>query len=92
LKPEEPPLAAKKQMELYGELQANADPAVQVKLMSDILQIAADEFWTMGVAWPSSGYGVKKANFLNVPPSMPASWIYPTPGPTNPEQYFIAKQ
>jgi peptide/nickel transport system substrate-binding protein len=91
VKPEEPPAAAKKQMELYGELQANADPDAQVKLMGDILQIAADEFWTMGVAWPSSGYGVKKTNFKNVPPAMPASWIYPTPGPTNPEQYFIAK-
>lgn len=92
VKPEEPPPAVKKQMQLYGELQASADAEQQVALMNQILDIAAEEFWTMGVAWPSSGYGVKKTNFLNVPASMPASWIYPTPGPTNPEQYFIAKQ
>jgi peptide/nickel transport system substrate-binding protein len=23
-----------------------------------------------------------------VPASMPASWIYPTPGPSNPEQFY----
>jgi peptide/nickel transport system substrate-binding protein len=91
VKPEEPPPAAREQMKLYGELQASPDAGKQVEIMRRILDIAADEFWTMGVAWPSSGYGVRKKNFLNVPASMPASWIYPTPGPTNPEQYFIAK-
>ena len=91
VKPEEPPPAAREQMKLYGELQASPDAGKQVELMRRILDIAADEFWTMGVAWPSSGYGVRKKNFLNVPAAMPASWIYPTPGPTNPEQYFMAK-
>ncbi|WP_454850950.1 ABC transporter substrate-binding protein [Rhizobium binxianense] len=92
VKPEKPAPAALKQMELYGKLQASADPDEQVKLMNQILDIAADEFWTMGVAWEANGYGVKKTNFHNVPKSMPASWIYPTPGPTNPEQYFMTKQ
>jgi peptide/nickel transport system substrate-binding protein len=89
VKPEEPAPAAKRQMELYGELQASADPEQQIAIMNQILDIAADEFWTMGVAWQASGYGVKKTNFHNVPASMPASWIYPTPGPSNPEQYFM---
>lgn len=89
VKPEEPPAIVKKQMDLYGELQASPEFDEQVRIMNEILQIAADEFWTMGIAWPASGYGVKKTNFRNVPETMPASWIYPTPGPTNPEQYFI---
>lgn len=92
VQPEEPPEAARRQMELYGELQASPDPDEQVRLMNEILDIAAEEFWTMGVAWQANGYGVKKTNFLNVPASMPASWIYPTPAPTNPEQYFIQAQ
>ncbi|WP_262268848.1 ABC transporter substrate-binding protein [Microvirga yunnanensis] len=91
VKPEEPPPPAREQMKLYGELQASPDPTKQIEIMREILDIAAEEFWTMGVAWPASGYGVKKKNFLNVPASMPASWIYPTPGPSNPEQYFMAK-
>ena len=78
------------QIRLYGELQASADADEQVRLMNELLEIAAEEFWTMGVAWQASGYGVKKKNFHNVPASMPASWIYPTPAPTNPEQYFMA--
>ena len=60
--------------------------------MNDILDIAAEQFWTMGIGWPTNGYGVKKTNFRNVPATMPGSWIYPTPGPTNPEQYFIAAE
>jgi peptide/nickel transport system substrate-binding protein len=90
VKPEEPPAIVQAQMDLYRQLQASGDPDEQVKLMNQILDIAADEFWTMGIAWQAAGYGVKKTNFHNVPDSMPASWIYPTPGPTNPEQYFIA--
>ncbi|MDF0603972.1 ABC transporter substrate-binding protein [Psychromarinibacter sp. C21-152] len=92
VKPQEPPAPAKKQMELYGQLQASADADEQTRLMNEILDIAAEEFWTMGISWPAAGYGVKKTNFLNVPDSMPASWVYPTPGPTNPEQYFIADE
>ncbi|AJY44871.1 ABC transporter substrate-binding protein [Martelella endophytica] len=91
VKPEAPPPAIQKQMDLYNELQAEPDFDKQVELMNEILQIAADEFWTMGVAWQANGYGVKKTNFHNVPESMPASWIYPTPAPTNPEQYYIGK-
>jgi peptide/nickel transport system substrate-binding protein len=92
VQPQEPPSPVKKQMELYGQLQSSADPDEQVRLMNEILQIAADEFWTMGIAWPAAGYGVKRTNFMNVPASMPASWIYPTPGPTNPEQYYMVSQ
>ena len=88
VKPEEPPPAAKKQMELYNKLLSSADPKEQIAYMNQLLDIAAEEFWTMGVAFEANGYGVKKKNFHNVPKSMPASWIYPTPGPTNPEQYF----
>jgi peptide/nickel transport system substrate-binding protein len=92
VKPEEPPPAAKRQMELYGKLQASPDAKEQVELMRQILDIAAEEFWTLGIAFEASGYGVKKTNFRNVPRSMPGSWIYPTPGPTNPEQYFKTSQ
>ena len=41
-------------MELYGELQASGRPGEQVELMNQILDIAADEFWTMGVAWQAA--------------------------------------
>lgn len=87
-KAEEPPPAVKKALDLYKELLATGDGDKQIALMKEILDIAADEFMVMGIATEGDGYGIVKTDFGNVPANMPASWIYPTPGPTNPEQYF----
>jgi peptide/nickel transport system substrate-binding protein len=86
---EEPAPAAQEQMDLYNQLKATSDPAQQNELMGQILQIAADEFWCIGISLPSNGYGIVRNNFYNVPESFPSSWTYGNPGPTNPEQYFI---
>ncbi len=89
--PEEPPAPVLQQMKLYDQLKASPDFKQQVSLMKQLLQISADQFYMLGIAFEAPGYGVKKTDVHNVPKSMPASWIYPTPGPTNPEQYYIAK-
>jgi peptide/nickel transport system substrate-binding protein len=89
--PEQPPAPVKQQMDLYNQLQASPEFDQQVTLMKQILDIAADQFYMLGIAFEANGYGLKKTNMHNVPKSMPASWIYPTPGPTNPEQYFLSK-
>jgi peptide/nickel transport system substrate-binding protein len=86
---EEPSPAALQQMELYDQLKATADQDGQAALMEEILQIAADEFWTIGISLPAPSYGIVKNNFYNVPESFPSSWTYPHPGPTNIFQYFI---
>ena len=87
---EEPPEAARRQMDLYDEIGKTVDAARRQELFMEILQIAADEFWVMGTALPVGTYGVKRKDFHNVPKSMIASWRYPTPGPSYPEQYFVA--
>jgi peptide/nickel transport system substrate-binding protein len=38
----------------------------------------------------ANGYGIVRNDFHNVPKSMPNSYIYPNPGPCNPEQFYIA--
>ncbi len=86
---EEPVEAAQRQMDLYNELKATADPDRQNELMNEILQIAADEFWAMGISLPAPGYAIKKNNFFNVPASMPNAWLYPHPAPSGTFQYFI---
>jgi peptide/nickel transport system substrate-binding protein len=86
---EVPPEAALKQQKLYDELKASGDSAKQDDLMKQILQIAQEQFWTMGIVLPTNGYGIVKNNFHNVMKVMPGSWLYPNPGPSNPEQYFI---
>ncbi len=81
--PEEPVPAAKKQQELYDQIQATGDPAKQGELMKQILQIAQEEFWAIGIVSPDKGYGIVKNNMRNVPREMIGAWLYPTPAPTN---------
>lgn len=85
----EPPDAAKQQMELYKTIEATASPEEQEKLMKEILQIAADQFWVLGISTPTPGYGIVKNNFKNVPEEMYSWWPARNPAQTNPEQYYI---
>jgi peptide/nickel transport system substrate-binding protein len=87
--PEEPPAVVKEQMELYDQIKATGDPAEQEALMKQILEIAKDQLYVIGISSAVPGYGIVKDNFHNVPEIMPDSWQYPTPAPTNPEQYYI---
>jgi peptide/nickel transport system substrate-binding protein len=89
--PEEPPAGPKRQMELYDQIKGSGDAAQQEALMKEILQIAADEFYALGISLPAPGYGIVKNNFKNVPASFPNAWLYPPPAPTNPEQYYIVQ-
>jgi peptide/nickel transport system substrate-binding protein len=86
---EEPPAAPKKQQELYDELQASGDTKKQDELMKQILQIAQEQFWAIGIVLPTNGYGIVKNNFKNVQKVMPGAWLFPNPGPSDPPQYFI---
>ena len=56
----EPPPAVKKQFELYNKVMASSDIDSQNKYMKELLQISADEFWTMGIATPAPNYAIKR--------------------------------
>ena len=75
---------------LYRELMGTPDPAKQNELMAQVLQNAADLFFTFGVSLPADGYGVVKNNVVNLMDTMPNSFGWPTPGPARPEQFFKA--
>ena len=87
--PEEPPAEVQHQMELYDQIKATGDLELQNELMKEIIAIAKDQFYMIGISSSPPGYGIVKNNFHNVPTTMPGSWNYPTPAPTNPEQYWI---
>lgn len=89
IEPEEPPAQVQEQMALYDELKATADPGRQKELMMQMLDIAADQFYVIGISLQPPGYGVVKNNFHNVPVSMPESFNYPDPFPTHPSTYWI---
>lgn len=90
--PERPPAPIRKQMDLYNQIKSTPDVAKQTELMKQILDIAAQEFYVIGISTQPDGYGIVKNDFHNVPASMPFEWIYPTPAPTNPSQYYITQQ
>lgn len=87
--PEEPPPATKEQMALFDEIRQTSDRQAQIDLMQQILQIAADEFYGIGICLPPLGYGVVKDNFFNVPPVIFDSFTWLSPAPANPAQFFI---
>ena len=89
IRPEEPPARVRESMDLYNQIRVTGDPATQVRLMQQILEIAAEEFYVIGILWDADGFGIVRNNFVNVPLSMPFSWEYPHPGPEVPAQFFI---
>ncbi len=88
----EPPAEVIKQLDLYNQLKATANAETQNKLMRDILDISANQFYVMGIALPPNRKGVVAKNFKNVPKVIPAAWSYATPAPTNPCQYYLEVQ
>lgn len=84
----EPPDIAKKQMQLYEQIKRTADPKKQSDLMTQIIQIAKDQFWAMGINLPVPLYEAVKNDFRNVPNKALYAYQYPTPGPWNPQQFF----
>ncbi|RIK55535.1 MAG: hypothetical protein DCC57_05245 [Chloroflexi bacterium] len=90
--PEEPPAPVKEQMDLYNQIKATGDAAQQAELMTRILEIAQEQFYAIGISLPVPGYGIVKNNFHNVPSPHPGSWLYPNPGPANPQQFWIEQE
>jgi peptide/nickel transport system substrate-binding protein len=86
---EEPPDIVKQQMDLYNQLRATANPDDQNALMKQILDIAADQFYTIGISLPANGYGIVKNNMHNVPATILQAYLYPSPGPTNTFTYYF---
>jgi peptide/nickel transport system substrate-binding protein len=85
----EPPEPVKQQFALYDQISATTDVDEQQRLMGEILDIAEEQFFNIGIASPATVYGVRKNTLKNVPDSMWEASVYPTPGPTNPPQYFL---
>ncbi len=83
-----PPAIVQEQLALYDEVGATPDPVKQTELMHQILEISADQFYVIGISTPAPAYGVANKSMRNIMDWMPASWQYPTPGPSDTFQYF----
>ncbi len=86
---EEPPDNIKALFAKYDEVKSATTDAAQVKAMSELLALAADQFNVLGVMTPPDQYGIVKNNMHNVPARMILSWVFPTPAPYHTFTFFF---
>ena len=87
---ERPPAHIRRQMELYDQVKATADADEQVRLMKQVLAVAKDQFHAIGISMLPDGYGTVANKIGNWPKfTTEGAWVYTSPAPTNPFQYYI---
>ena len=86
---QEPPESQKQRMKLYDQARATPDVMVRGQLMSQVFDLAAEAFETIGIALAPNLVGVAANRLRNVPERMPNSWSWPNPGPSLPQQYYF---
>jgi peptide/nickel transport system substrate-binding protein len=62
----EPPEDVQRQMELYNQITQSPDPEQRQELMSEIISIAKDQFFAIGITLPPPGYAIAKNNLRNI--------------------------
>lgn len=92
---EEPPAQVQEQLQLLTTIRATVDPDERARLMQRLLDIAADQFYVIGVALlnPGSFWGVASNamhNLRDAKETVLASGQYPSPGTTFPEQLYLS--
>jgi peptide/nickel transport system substrate-binding protein len=87
--PVEPPAPIQRQYEIMSELLQAVGIEAQSALMNELLQISADEFYTIGLSLPLGDYQVVNNTLRNVPETVIGGWLYPGPAPINFETFYI---
>lgn len=84
----EPPDNVKAMLEVYDQIKATADVEEQIRLGKEMVAMAKENFWTIGIGVGPDLYGIVKNNVHNVI-DHPNGWLYPNPAPINPEQIWM---
>ncbi len=85
----EPPAEVKRAMELYDQIRLTSSDEEQFNLMMQVLDIAAEQFYHIGTVLEPNAFGVVTNRMRNTPALIANSWIYPTPAPYNPAQFWV---
>lgn len=86
---QEPPAYVKEQWSLYDQIKGTSAPDKQAALFQQILDIAADQFYQIGVSTAINNFAVVGNTLGNVPANTPVGWIHPDPGTLNTEQFYF---
>ena len=79
------------QRERYEAVLSQPTQEAQIEAMKEVLQIAADEFWVIGISRPPTSYQPIHERIQNHPESWIQGWIPGTNKMTFPEQWFIVE-
>jgi peptide/nickel transport system substrate-binding protein len=85
----EPPEVTKEQLATYDQFLATADEERQLELFQEVLDVAKEEFRTIGISLIAGTYAIASNRLGNVPTEMIDSAIYPTPAPVNPQTWYV---
>lgn len=85
----EPPDYVKQQWALYDQIKATSNTGEQAKLVSQLLDISAEQFYQIGISSAIQGFSVVSNKLGNVPDDTPTGWIHPDPGTLNTEQFYF---
>jgi hypothetical protein len=73
----------------YEKVLQQPTQELQVEEMKKVLQIAADNFWVIGISRPAPGYQPYSARLGNQPEEWIAGWIEGVQKIKYPEQWYI---
>lgn len=86
---EAPPPNVQRQMRIYRQIMGEPDQNRQNEMMRQVMDIAADEFYAIGLCQEQMFYSIASRNLRNIPELQFDSWTYPNPAPSNPCQFFF---
>ncbi len=87
---EEPPADIKALMETYSRILTTVSEEKRKELFGQIIKANEKNLWVIGLVHDPPDFYVVAPNMFNLPKKDFQSWIYPNPGPINPEQFFFA--
>ena len=88
---EEPPDTIKDMMNTYTRILETSSRDEQQKLFDRLLDANEHNLWVIGLVHGPPEYYVVATDFHNVPSHDYSSWMYPNPGPTHPEQFYMTR-
>ena len=91
LKTPPPPLEhpLRRAMEIFEEAKATPDRAEQVEVFREVLEIAAENIWTINITTPTPALIIVKDGVRNVPEVVLDGWNYLTPANAGLETFYL---
>jgi peptide/nickel transport system substrate-binding protein len=73
----------------YENVLVQPSQEAQIAAMQEVIQVAADEFWVMGISRPGAGYQPYHERLANLPEVWVTGWIEGIEKMIRPEQWYL---